>query len=304
MINRVTFIGSKPIGLEALKTMYSLAPDKLHSIITIDDSSDIRCVLMEFKKFSNQTGVKLHICSKPSKLESIIKEECPEMCIVVGWYWILKENLLRAVPHGFLGVHASLLPKYRGSAPLVWSIINDNKYTGVSLFYFNERIDSGDIVTQKRFRIKEEDTIAEITSKSESHTVEILKQTYPQLLDGTAPRTPQNHDNATYCSQRKPEDGRLNWNMTNIQIYNAIRAQTHPYPGAFCYTKDNKKLYIWKSRIFQKEYHGIPGLVVQVSDDYAVVTCGKGAICIYEVQLESSNQDTACRILKYGARLK
>ncbi|MCK4504749.1 MAG: methionyl-tRNA formyltransferase [Candidatus Aegiribacteria sp.] len=304
MIKRVTFIGSKPIGFEALKTMYSIAPDRLHSIITLDDSNDIRCSLDEFKKFSNQTGRKLHICSKPSKLESIIKEECPEMCIVVGWYWILKENLLKIVPYGFLGVHASLLPKYRGSAPLVWSIINNNKETGVSLFYFDKGIDSGDIVTQERFSIEEEDTIAEVTNKAESHTVEMLKDTYPLLLDGTSPRTPQNHDNATYCSQRKPEDGRINWNETNIQIYNSIRAQTHPYPGAFCYTKDNKKLYIWKSRIFQKEYHGIPGLVVQVSDDYVVVTCGKGAICIYEVQLESSKIDIPSRILKYGARLK
>jgi methionyl-tRNA formyltransferase len=226
------------------------------------------------------------------------------MCIVVGWYWIFKESLLAKVPKGVVGIHASLLPKYRGGSPLVWPIIKGDKESGLSLFYLDKGMDTGDVIAQKRFSIMDDDTIAEVLEKAESLTVELLEQNYPLLLEGTASRIQQNHDEATYFPQRKPEDGRIDWNATNVEIHNAIRAQTHPYPGAFCYTEDNKRLYIWKSRLFPQEHCGIPGLVVQVLDDSVVVACGKGALCLCEVQLESSVQEIAGRVLKYITRLR
>ena len=303
MLDKVTFIGSKSIGIKALKTIYSLAPDKLHYIVTINDSRDVRCELNNFKDFSKTTGKTLFILNKPSELESIIQDDPPDMCIVVGWYWILKKGLLEMILNGFLGIHASLLPKYRGGAPLVWPIINGDKESGVSLFHFDEGMDTGDLVGQKRFKINSKDTIADIIVKAESLTIELLKDKYHLLLDETAPRAPQNHNEATYCSQRKPEDGHINWRLTNVEIHNAIRAQSHPYSGAFGFA-NGKKLYIWKSRVFQQMYYGIPGLVVQVSDNHVIVTCGKGAICLYDAQLEGFPKKSANKVLKYGDRLE
>lgn len=148
MIEKVTFIGSKHLGIRALKTVYALAPDKLYSIVTINDSKDVRCKLDEFREFSKQAGKKLHILTKPSELKAIIKEDSPDMCIVVGWYWILNANLLEIVRNGFLGIHASLLHKYRGGSPLVWPIINGDKESGLSLFYFDKGMDTGNVVAQ------------------------------------------------------------------------------------------------------------------------------------------------------------
>jgi len=303
MLDKVTFIGSKRIGLKALETIYALAPDKLHAIVTIDDSQDVRCALKGFKDFSTAAGKTLIILNKPSELEPVIQDDPPDMCLVVGWYWLINKSLLEAVTNGFLGIHASMLPKYRGGAPLVWPIINGDKESGISLFYFDEGMDTGDVVCQKPFDIRNEDTIGDIIVKVESLTIELLKDNYYLLLDGSAPRVPQKHNEATYCSQRKPEDGRINWHSTNMEIHNAIRAQSHPYPGAFCFVGD-KKIYIWKSGVFQQVYYGIPGLVVEVSDGYVIVTCGKGAIYIYEVQLEGFPRESANRVLKYGDRLK
>ena len=304
MIKKVTFIGSKHLGITSLKQIYSLAPDKLHSVITIDDSNDVRCKLDDFVEFSKRTGTKLYILPNPLELEHIIMEDLPDICIIVGWYWIIKKDLLELVPNGFLGIHASLLPEYRGSAPLVWPIIKGDKESGVSLFYLDETMDAGDIIAQKRFNIENDDTIAEVMEKANSIIFELLNRNYPLILEGRAPRNPQNHDDAIYCSQRKPEDGRLDWNASNIEIHNAVRAQTHPYPGAHCYTEDNEKLYIWKSKLFPKQYYGIPGLVAQVSNNYVVVTCGKGAICLCVVQLDGSTPKIASEVLKYGMRLK
>ena len=303
MLDKVTFIGSKHIGLTALKTIYSLAPDKLHSIITINDTADVRCELNNFKDFSKTTGKTLFILNKPSELESVIQDDPPDMCLVVGWYWLFKKDLLDKIPNGLLGIHASLLPKNRGGAPLVWPIINGDKESGISLFYIDEGMDTGDIVGQKRFNIKNEDTVADIIVKAASLTIELLKDKYYLLLDGTAPRVPQNHNAATYCSQRKPEDGHINWRSTNVEIHNAIRAQSHPYPGAFSFV-DGKKLYIWKSMVFKQVYYGIPGLVVEVTNNYVIVTCGKGAICLYEAQFEGFPKESANKVLKYEDRLK
>lgn len=304
MIKKVTFIGSKHLGIKALEKMYSLAPDKLHSIITIDDSNDVRCKLDKFIEFSKRTDTNVYILTKPSELESVLVEDLPDICIVVGWYWIIAKKFLKFVPNGFIGIHASLLPKYRGSAPLVWSIVNGDKESGVSLFYFDEKMDAGDIVAQKQFNIENDDTIAEVMEKAISIIFELLNENYPLILEGKSPKNPQNHDDATYCSQRKPEDGRIDWNSSNIKIHNSIRAQTHPYPGAYCYTKNNEKLYIWKSKLFTKQYYGIPGFVAQVCGNSVIVACGKGAVCLYEVQPESSTQKNANKVLKYGMRLK
>ena len=304
MIEKVTFLGAKHLGIKALKIINMLASENLISIITIDDSKEKRCKLNEFKEFSQQTGKKLHILKKPSELNKVIDEDEPELVIVVGWYWVLKENLLKKVPKGFIGIHSSLLPKYRGGAPLIWPIINGDSESGISLFHLDNGMDTGDIIAQKRFNIGNENTIKEILEKVESLIAEVLEENYPLLLNETAPRIPQNDHEATYCSQRKPEDGKIDWNKSNIEIHNLIRAQNHPYPGAFCYTEIGKKMFIWKSSLFPKKYYGIPGLVAQTFNDHVLVTCGEGAICLYNIQIESENEVNAAQILKFGLKLK
>ena len=227
----------------------------------------------------------------------------PDLCIVVGWYWIIKPDLLNKVPHGILGIHASLLPEYRGSAPLIWPIINGDKKSGVTLFYFDEGLDTGDIVGQKEFKIDDNDSVTEIMKKAEALIEQLLEEYYPLLLESKAPRFKQDHSKATYCSRRTPEDGCINWNLTNVEIHNLIRAQTHPYPGAFCSYGENR-LYLWKSSLFRQPYHGIPGMVTQTMGDKVVIACGKGAVILHEVQLENSTSKAAGDILKYGTRLK
>jgi methionyl-tRNA formyltransferase len=304
MKKKVLFIGSKQIGLQTLKCMHSISPDSLIGIVTYNDSSDTRTKLSDFKLYSQENNIDLFVLNKPSELKRVIEELLPDICIVVGWYWIIKNNLLKIVPGGFLGVHASLLPKYRGGAPLVWSIINGEKESGVTLFYFDEGMDSGDILAQKKFSIGDEDTIKEILSKAEELTIDLIKENYLLILDGNASKIKQNNSNASYCSQRKPEDGKIIWNQSNQDIYNFIRAQTNPYPGAFCFGSDHKKLYILSAKVYPNDYYGIPGLIVQCLKDHVIITCGKGAIEIYEVKYEGLEKEPVTNVLKYGMKLE
>ena len=166
MVNKILFIGSKSLGFSFLKKLESINYGKKIFVLTIDDSNDERSVLNDIINFSEERGLPTHVISKPSMLKSVLLEVNPDICFVVGWYWILPYDLIKSVKYGFLGFHASLLPKLRGFAPLVWAILNGEKKTGVTLFYFDEGVDSGDIVDQYGFEIGENDYIADLLKKA------------------------------------------------------------------------------------------------------------------------------------------
>jgi methionyl-tRNA formyltransferase len=259
---RVAFVGSKELGLLVLAEMYRLAPASLACLITLDDTADGRSVLGDYSAFAEKTGLPLRILRRGSELEAAIREIAPDLCMVAGWYTVLPDRLLAAVPGGFVGVHASLLPEYRGGAPLVWAMIHGERKTGVTLFHFDSGMDTGDIVGQEAFEIADEDTIADVLRTAGATSVRLVRDHYPGLVSGKAPRVPQNHARATYGAMRSPADGRLAWQETAAQLRDFVRAQTHPYPGAFCQTQDGRRLTIWSAAVFPHAYAGPPGKVV------------------------------------------
>lgn len=285
-IERVLFIGSKQLGLDCLKAMYNQSKEKLIGVLTFDDTSDGRSKFYDFTEFCSTTEIPMFIAKNKSESEKIIKKQKPDICFVVGWYWLFSKEILKEVPNGFLGMHNSLLPKYRGGSPLNWSIINGEKNIGFSMFTVTEGMDEGDIWFQYKFELKQEDDVNSILKKIEKAAVEAIKHNYNKILTGKLKPQPQNHQNATYCAQRKPEDGRIDWNKSSTQIYNFIRAQSYPYPGAFTIYK-NKKLIIWKAIINEETYYGTPGQVARISDKGVVVICGDNkSITIKDVEYD------------------
>lgn len=172
----------------------------------------------------------------------------PGLGVAVGWYYMLGDMIRRLFPLGCVGLHASLLPKYRGGAPLTWALINQEQETGVSLFHLADGVDDGDIVGQKKFAIAPRDTIATLLEKTERSSIELLREYVPGLLDGTAPRSPQDESLATVVPQRSPEDGEIDWSWPSDRIDAFIRAQTRPYPGAWTMI-GGKKVTIWDAAV-------------------------------------------------------
>jgi methionyl-tRNA formyltransferase len=300
----VVFVGSKPLGLRVLAETYRMAPQHLRAVVTVDDREDGRSALADFVRFSEETVVPLHVLSRGSELPGVIAGYSPHLCLVVGWYWILKPEVLAMASEGWLGIHASLLPRYRGGSPLVWALINGECETGASLFYFDEGMDTGDIVAQRRLDVGPDDIIADVLARTETLSVELMRDCYPRLLEGTAPRTPQDHSQATYGSMRGPEDGRITWTWTSHEIHNFIRAQGHPYPGAFCALPSGDRLRVWRASPFSHSFHGIPGQVVLIEADAAVVACGAGsAVRLHTVQADGANTTSGAEVLKVGQRL-
>lgn len=202
------------------------------------------------KSISEKENIPLYYVDENKKLgeyEDIIKEVNPDIILVLGWYYIVPKKIREIPKYGACGIHASLLPKYAGWAPLVWAMINGEKKTGVTFFQFDDSVDGGNIIAQEQFEIEYEDTIKEVYEKATKKSAEILVNTLPILSD--IQFIEQDKSKLEIWDKRTPEDGELDLSKSSEELYNFIRAQSSPYPGAFIKTTDGKKMIIEKVRI-------------------------------------------------------
>jgi UDP-4-amino-4-deoxy-L-arabinose formyltransferase/UDP-glucuronic acid dehydrogenase (UDP-4-keto-hexauronic acid decarboxylating) len=175
---------------------------------------------------------------------------------------------------------------YRGRAPVNWVLLKGEKETGVTLHYMTPRPDDGDIVSQERVPISEEDTALTLHGKLAEASSRMLDRILPLIREGKAPRIPQDHSLATYFGGRKPEDGEIDWQRGAGEVRNLVRALTRPYPGAFTYAGDRKCL-VWEVRkVAGTEPQAVPGTIL--STDPLVIACGRGALRVDYAQQEGS----------------
>ena len=200
----------------------------------------------------------------------IIKNIKPDFMLALGWYYIIPKSVRELAKYGSWRIHASLLPKYAGGAPLVWAIINGEKETGITLFKMDDSIDGDDIIEQIPFDIKYTDTIKDLYDKVEKYSKDILLKVFKKFPDIRF--KPQNKENIELYPQIGPEDGLIDWNKTSFEIYNFIRAQTVSYPCA--YTKLNNKVIkiINAKEVFIKNDKHIPGKIVLLNNQTLVAT--------------------------------
>lgn len=194
----------------------------------------------------------IEVTGKMASHVDAVRELEPDLIVVIGWYYMIPRALRELAPKGCVGIHGSLLPLYRGGAPLVWAMINGEKQAGVTLFHFSDGVDDGDVIAQKSFPIEQGDTIREVLDKATRASVEIVEEYVPRIAAGTAPRTPQDHSSATVVPQRSPSDGLIDWKWDAKRIDNFIRAQTKPYPGAYTLI-DGKRVTIWSADVCEAE---------------------------------------------------
>lgn len=209
-----------------------------------------------------------------------------DLICVTAYGKIIPENILELPKHGCINVHASLLPKYRGAAPINWAIINGEKTTGVTTIQMDEGMDTGDMLLKEEIQIDDNETSIEISEKLSQIGAELLIETIKLLENGKLEPTTQNEDEATYAPMLKKEIGKIYWNQSAEDINNLIRG-TQPWPGAF--TKlNNKTLKIFKAHVSNDQ--GKPGLVLQSKPGVLKVGTGNGSLDIFELQLEGSRK--------------
>ena len=232
--------------------------------------------------------------------EAFVKElqSChPDLIVVAAYGQILAPVILEMPRFGCLNVHTSLLPKYRGAAPIQWAILNDEEETGVTIMKMDAGLDTGPIVTQVRTPISAEDDSATLHDRLAILGAELLVQTLPDYLANKIVPKPQPAEGASYARKITKEDGEIDWTQPGRVVWNRIRAFT-PWPGAFTYqqTKAARRLVkIWEAKV--EEAAGTPGTVLAADKGGIVVGCGKQALRILNLQLEGGRRLTAQQFL-------
>jgi methionyl-tRNA formyltransferase len=210
----------------------------------------------------------------------------PDVVLVSGWYHMIPRSMLKIPRLGVVGCHPSLLPKYRGGAPVTWSIIYGERETGVTMFYFDDGVDSGDILDQRTVPIGDDDTVATVYQRINEATVDMVRETIPRIGQSSLVPRKQDESQATYFPQRSPDDGLIDWSWNSRTIHNWIRAQTRPYPGAFTYV-NGEKLTVLQSRLLDRPNNPVfamAGYVVRIhSGAGAEVLTGDGSCLVTQV---------------------
>jgi methionyl-tRNA formyltransferase len=212
----------------------------------------------------------------------------PDFLFSIYYRRMLPTAVLDTARRGAFNLHGSLLPKYRGRCPVNWVLINDERETGVTLHHMVAKADAGDIVAQRRVAITDDDTAYTLYGKQTAAAIDLMRETYPRLCAGTAARIPQDVAQATYFGGRRPADGVIDWARGARQIYNLVRAVTHPYPGAFTHWQ-GAPLMIWRAEIAGAGETAAPGTVVEVGDGVVVATAD-GRLRILRVQAAGENE--------------
>jgi methionyl-tRNA formyltransferase len=201
-----------------------------------------------------------------------IRSWAPDLILSFYYRSMISEEILNIPRLGAFNMHGSLLPKYRGRAPINWAVLHGEKSTGVTLHHMVKQADAGDIVEQEAVPIGPDDTARDVFDRCVKAARVVLERQIDALTQGTAPRRKQDESQATYFGGRTPEDGRIDWTAGAEKIYNLIRAVTQPYPGAFT-DVDGKKLFIWWAKPVPGP-GGTPGQIV--STDPLIVATGSG----------------------------
>lgn len=215
----------------------------------------------------------------PETLVAIRSEE-PDLCLVIGWSQICRQPFREIARWGNVGFHPSALPKLRGRAVIPWTILTDQRETGSTLFWLDEGIDSGEILLQRLFPLAADETADSLSWKHAGELQSMLPEALSLVQAGTAPRVIQDHEQATYCAKRTPDDGLIDWRSPAADILRLVRACGDPYPGAFT-CQQGEKLYISHAVSLPSSDHYI-GLIGQVqcfTERGFAVRCGD-AQCI------------------------
>jgi methionyl-tRNA formyltransferase len=246
----------------------------------------------------------------------------PDLIVTVAYGQILPPAILNLPRHGCLNVHPSLLPKYRGAAPIQWAIANGDTETGVTIMKMDVGLDTGDIITTRRTPIQPEDDSATLHDRLAQLGAELLVQTIPDYVAGKIQPRPQPAAGASYAAKIKKEDGRIDWNQPARTILNRLRAFT-PWPGAFTYwlgvpsrfLRDGQNsgslseppkggtpsaprpilLKIWKAEIVERS--GRAGEILSADKTGIVVGCGEHALRVLELQREGGRRMSAAEFL-------
>ena len=289
---RIVFMGTPEIAVPSLERLISDGHD-LCAVVTQPDRPKGRGKKLAFspvKEAAMRHELEILQPEKASQPDFLdrLRELNPDLIVVIAFGQILRKEVLDLPKYGCVNVHVSLLPKYRGAAPINWAIINGEEKTGVTTMFMDEGLDTGDIIKTREFSLDDEINAGQLHDIMMEEGADVLSQTVKAIEDGTAERIRQNDDESTYAPMMDRNLGHIDFKKSAVSIHNLVRG-TVPWPGAWGESPYGK-IKIWKTRIGQGQTDREPGTIVSVDKQGIEVACGMGMLLIEEIQMPNKKR--------------
>ncbi len=280
---RIVFMGSAELAVPSLKVLLEQANDSVVGVVSQPDRPAGRkrkltpCPL---KAYAEERGLNVMTPAKVGEPDSVgaLKALSPDLFVVVAYGQYIPSKVIDLAPHAAINVHPSLLPKYRGSAPIQWAILNGDTVTGVSIIYLAKKMDAGDIIRQETYSIEPDDTSAVLHDKLAEAGADLLLKAIEDIRKDQVNRTVQDDAEVIEIRKLTKEDGKIDWSLPAETLRNRIRA-FDPWPGSYCQLPNGDMIKIWKA--LREDGAGAPG---ELLDNDLLVATGEGALRPTEVQ--------------------
>lgn len=291
---KIIFMGTPDFSVGALNSIVE-AGHEVALVVTQEDKPKGRGQEMQFtpvKEAAIKHGIEVYQPHRIKTEEAMekLRSYNADVFVVVAYGQIFSRELLEMPKYGCINIHASLLPKYRGAAPIQWSIIEGEKVTGVTTMYMADGVDTGDMLEKVEVEIADDETGGSLHDKLMEAGAKLIVSTLQKLQDGTATRTVQDEALSTHTKKLDKSLGDIDFTKDAVEIERLIRG-LNPWPSA--YTRYNgKTLKVWKAQVIDRDYEGQPGQIVDKTKQAIIVKTGKGALAITELQMEGKKRMT------------
>lgn len=288
---RIIFMGTPDFAVPSLQAC--IDHHQVVAVVTQPDKPKGRgksVVCPPVKELAVQHGIPVYQPARvkeegfPEKIRAL----APDVIVVAAFGQILPESILEAPRLGCINVHGSLLPRYRGAAPIQWAVINGEKQSGVTTMMMAKGLDTGDMLDQAVVPLDPKETGGSLFEKLRAEGAKLLVRTLRKLEDGTAVATPQNDAESSYAGMLRKSMGEIDWNRDAESIERLIRG-LNPWPSAYTAFR-GKTLKIWEADVVEADEDAAPRTIIRVTKDAIVVQTGQGALAVTELQLEGKKR--------------
>ena len=289
---RIVFMGTPEFAVPILKGL--IENYKVELVVCQPDRKKNRkgnLIIPDTKKIAIENNIEVF---QPERIKDNFQKIInlkPDIIVTCAYGQIIPKELIDSPKYGSINVHGSLLPKLRGGAPIHWAIINGESETGMTVMKMSTKMDAGDIISQRKITIDQNENLSSLYKRMSLLGRELLLETIPKIIDGTATYKKQNEEEVTYGYNITKEQEKIDWSKSKEDIHNLIRGLS-PIPGAYCYL-DNQRLKILKSlpeKSNQELNQYQNGEIVKLEKESIIVKCQTGYIKILEIQLEGKKQ--------------
>lgn len=291
---RIVFMGTPDFAVGSLQALCESGKHEIVGVVTQPDRPKGRgnkLLMTPVKEYALSQGLEVYQPQrvKTEEFVQVLRELAPQLIVVAAFGQFLSSEILELPQYGCINVHASLLPKYRGAAPIQYAIIKGEKESGVTIMQMDIGMDTGAMLDKVVVPIAENTTMGELHDALRTQGAALLLKVIDDIAAGTAKAEPQNNDEATYATLLDRSMEHIDWTKNVQEVHNLIRG-FNPAPSTFTKLPNGKSLKIWGSRLTDKTSAAVAGTVVEIAKHSFFVACGAGVLEITEVQPESKKR--------------